>query len=536
MNLVFDKKTLKVVSLFDNTFREPDEEILKAMFPYSFKEMAIWKIDYKVYHNPTVLSVKLDKNDDPEKLVLGNKIIYKRTNAEKEKLDKGKISRKREDLEGKITKSLLRSIGRETINIWIKSVHTKPKIAKSLINFQYFWDKEIMPVSWWGPFTDAGGYANMNREIVFRLHNHHIIPNVNICPTAPQISQTNQYRLSKYTALNLSRVKKYPKIWSFTPLPHPSNLGKNIFFTMMETESLHPEFVRLCNSYSDEVWVPSNHNKNVFQQYGVKRPINVIPLGIDETMYSKEENPTLGYIRDKSQFISLLGQDPNKRINSFKFLTLFGWSYRKGIDILIRSFVKEFNKSDDVALVIVSRHSGSAAEDHVNVIREDVKKYAKTIRSSNHPQIILYPGIVPEKEMPSIYRMGNAFVHLSRGEGFSLPQIEASACGLPVISCNNTGMSQYLTDENAYLVKTDEKEIASPEMHWITSYYQNQLFAKLGNDQIDQARSHMRFVLNNYKEAVVKGKSLQDLVFDKYTWRKTAETVANRIEEIYEEY
>ena len=533
MNLVFDRNTLRVVSLFDgNSLKSSEEDVLKSMFPQDFNHLQLWKINQQINKSPLHLSVSLDDDRNPETLFYKDAEIYRSTEKDKEKFREEKLKAKRKLLESKMPKRLLRSIGTDTIKMWVSSANTIPSVAKSLKDFQYFWDKEIMPVSWWGPFTDAGGYANMNREIVFRLHNHHVLPRIDICPTAPQISQLSQYYISKYVSFDFSRLKKYPRIWAFTPLPHPQHASKNIFFTMMETESLHPEFVRLCNDYSDEVWVPSTHNKNVFQEHGVNKPIYVMPLGIDEKIYS-EEDKDIGIVEDNRNFITVLGTPHTKRVNSFRFLTLFGWSYRKGTDILIKSFVEAFNDRDDVCLIIVSRHSGSPEQSHIDVIKSDIHKYANSVRANHFPQILLYPFVIPEFQMPSIYRMGHAFIHLSRGEGFSLPQIEASACGLPVISCNNTGMSEYLRDDNSYMVTTDEKEVCSPEMHWITAYYQGQLFAKLGRPQITKAIEHMRFVLNNFDDALQKSQILRSEVFSKYTWSHAAERVAARIRTIY---
>ena len=536
MNLIYNKETLRVVSLFDHaSTKDVDDQMIKEMFPTDFQKLSLWQINSQINYNPVHLKVKLDKNKNPDELTFKNKVIYKGNKEDKKLNDKKELKRRKKELEKTIPKDLLRSIRPDTIKLWTKSLYTEPKIAKSLSNYQYFYDEKILPVSWWGPFTDAGGYANMNREIIFRLHNYHVIAKAEICPTAPQISSHANYYLSKYTALNFGRLKKHPRVWSFTPIPHPRHNGRNIFFTMMETESLHPEFARICNVNSDEVWVPSSHNQKVFKEYGVKKPVKVMPLGIDETLYKKEDDSEIGVVNDNNRFVDLLGSSASNGIKSFRFLSLFGWSFRKGIDILIKSFVREFSSKDDVALIIVARHAGSPAADHIDVIKSDTMRFANEVRNSDFPQIVLYPYIIPEDQMPSIYRMGHAFISLSRGEGFCLPPIEASACHLPVISCNNTGMSEYLTDDNAYLVKTDEKEICHPEMHWITTYYHDQLFAKLGNDQIEQAQNHMRFVLENYDKALEKGEILRESVFSKYTWNQTAKRVAKRIKDIYAE-
>ena len=535
MNLVFDKKTLRVISVFDgNTYTQSEEQFLKSMFPLDFNNLSLWQFKQDIHLNPVHLRIQLDDDGSPESILFKGKVVYKSPKEEKQKYNDKIMEKKRNDLTQKLPKSLLRSITPDTIKLWANSPRTLPFVSKSLRSLDYFTDQKIMPVSWWGPFTDAGGYANMNRELVFRLHNYHIVPKVEICPTAPQVSQLAQYHLSKYTALDFSRIKKYPKVWAFTPLPHPPNPGKNIFFTMMESETLHPEFVRICNGYSDEVWVPSTHNQRVFRNSGVFRPIHVMPLGIDELLYG-DATGELGVVPNPTPFVDLLGRTAGKGINKFKFLSLFGWSHRKGPDILIRSFVEEFDSNDDVALIIVARHSGSPGPEHINIIRREAASFAQMVRNSNYPQIVLYPHVIPEQQMPATYRMGHVFIQTSRGEGFSLPQIEAAACGLPVISCNNTGMSEYLNDTNAYLVKTNETEVCSPAMHWITTYYHGQLFPKLGRDQIDQTRRHMRFVREHYDQAKAKGEKLRELVFSKYTWRHASQRISNRIREIYRE-
>lgn len=176
-------------------------------------------------------------------------------------------------------------------------------------------------------------------------------------------------------------------------------------------------------------------------------------------------------------------------------------------------------------MIIYSNHVGPEQ------VRSEAIPFAKTVRGSDYPQILFIPGVTPEKEMSSLYKIGHAFIHTSRGEGFSLSQIEASACGLPVISCNNTGMSEYLRDDNAFLIKTEETEF-KPEINWISPFYNGQLFPKLGEDQITQAVNHMRFVVDNYDKALEKNKILRAEVFQKYTWDKATARVANRIKQI----
>jgi len=526
MNIVFDKKTLKVVSSFDKKLNEISEiDFLKQMFPNNFINLSLWQIDKNINCGLMNLRVELDKEKNPEILFFKNKEVYRRTEEDKKRLENQKNEEKKRILTEVMPRTLRSSMNFDIIKMWGNSPYTHPAISDSLKDFKYFQNR-IMPISWWGTFVDAGGYGCMNRSIVFRLHNYNVISRAEIVPSLPQISPLGQYYVHKHAAFDFRKIKRYPIVYGFGPHPHPPHNGRSIFFTMMETETLHPSFRDLCNRYCDEVWVPSSHNKRLFEEGGIKKPILIMPLGIDEVVYGNAKNVENGTI-NRGGFCDILGKPSSQGINSFRFFTVFGWSFRKGIDVLLKSFVKAFSSKDDVALIIASTHVGP------NVVLADAKKYASEIRNSDYPQILFVPGVTPELEMPSLYKMGHAFLHTSRGEGFSLPQIEAAACGLPVISCNNTGMGEYLTADNSFMITTDQKEVCRPEMHWISGYYHGQLFPKLGANQIDQAVKHMHYVINNYNKALEKGKKLKQLVFEKYTWDKTAERASKRIKEIY---
>lgn len=530
MQIIFNKKTLKVVSTISGNFliKTNCEKVLRSMFPDSYWDLRLWDVDKQLRINPTKTTVVLDKDGYPDSLFDGKNLIYKENREIKQENRQKELEDNKKKLSKILPGSLCKSLDQSIINFWTRLPYTLPKISSSLQNATYFQEKSIVPILWWGTFTDAGGYANMNRSIVARLHNYHILTKIEVAPTAPQVSATSQYLIAKYSSFDFRGFKNPLKIFGFTPHPH-SYHGYKIFYTMMETDTLHPEFVRVCNNFCNEVWVPSTHNRNVFRSSGVKKPISIMPLGIDEAIYNDRALSNADGNKYLPGLRVITGSGEPKR---FRFMSLFGWSYRKGPDILLKAFVREFKASDDVCLIIVARHCGSPAEQHVQIIMNEAKQYINSVRSSDLPQIFLYPHIVPEEDMPSLYKMANAFVATSRGEGFFLPAIEASACGLPVISCNNTGMGEYLTEDNAFLVTNKEKEICNSQMHWITHYYHGQLFPKLGKEQIKQTQEHMRYVFENYKKAKEKGAKLRDLVFEKYTWKKAAERVASRIREI----
>jgi len=306
----------------------------------------------------------------------------------------------------------------------------------------------------------------------------------------------------------------------------------NIFYTMMETETLHPDFAKRCNQNADAIFVPTHWNKKVFEKGGIKCPIHVMPLGIDGELYrkgidmpSKKLDCTV-FPKPKTAMQAKEAENGSE----FNFITLFGWSYRKGIDVLLQAYLEEFQGNKDVGLIICARFMGGSGPQHKKVVHRDIEKFMSKV--PNPPKIYYYGEGTRIDEMPSIYKNGNCFIWTSRGEGFGLPLMEAGALGIPVISTFNSAMTDYLTEENSYLVQTDEFIHSIPEICSISPFYRQQLFPKLGAPAIEQTRARMREVYENYETAKVKGKVFQEQIFNTYTWDLAAERVFKKLNEM----
>ena len=66
-------------------------------------------------------------------------------------------------------------------------------------------------------------------------------------------------------------------------------------------------------------------------------------------------------------------------------------------------------------------------------------------------------GLVPEKDLPSLYRTAHALIMPSLHEGFGLPVIEAMACGTPVLSSNRTSLPEAGGDAVGYFDPEDQE-------------------------------------------------------------------------------
>ena len=80
---------------------------------------------------------------------------------------------------------------------------------------------------------------------------------------------------------------------------------------------------------------------------------------------------------------------------------------------------------------------------HIGTISKEMEPYVEKYKSSK----IIYKGSQPQTELYKFYSQGSVFVLPSIEEGLSLVQLEAMACGLPLICSTNTGGEDLITED-----------------------------------------------------------------------------------------
>jgi len=128
---------------------------------------------------------------------------------------------------------------------------------------------------------------------------------------------------------------------------------------------------------------------------------------------------------------------------------------------------------------------------------------------------------VDYKFMPRFYAMGNIFVSPTMGEAFSIPCAEAMAMGLPVITTNFGGQTDFVTKENGYLIDYELVEVK----HDVA--YEGIRWAK---PNIKQLREVMRHAFENPAEVIKKGKIARKDI-EKFTWERSAKKLLSVLNE-----
>jgi glycosyltransferase involved in cell wall biosynthesis len=178
----------------------------------------------------------------------------------------------------------------------------------------------------------------------------------------------------------------------------------DILYTLWETSVAPALCVDVINR-ARHVFVSCYENKAVFQRSGVKRPVSVIPLGVDTKVFSPSpEFP-------KGKIFATAGRNIHGRD-------------RKGIDRVIAGFVLAFPTETDVVLRV---------KDHPNCLPYAFKD----------PRVQFITRFLRIEDMVQFYQECLCFVSGASGEGWGLHQHEAMMCGKPLVSVRWMGLEMF---------------------------------------------------------------------------------------------
>lgn len=278
-----------------------------------------------------------------------------------------------------------------------------------------------------------------------------------------------------------------------------SNFGKyKIGFTMLETDRIPAEWVRQAN-LMDEVWCPSEFNRQTFQDSGVIKPIHVVPLGVDPNYF----NPQI-----RSSRIS----------EHYTFLSIFEWGERKAPELLLRAFNEEFRATEPVVLICKVLNVDPGVDVHEQIRKLELDPSGGRIHVSlNH--------VIPTYQLGMLYRAVDCFVVTPRGEGWGMPIIEAMACGTPVIATDWSAHCDFMNSENAYPLAVERLIPAVAKCPYYTGF-------RWAQPSYPDLRRLLRHVYSNPGEAKARGAHAAQDVRNAWTWDHAADKIIERLDAI----
>ena len=193
---------------------------------------------------------------------------------------------------------------------------------------------------------------------------------------------------------------------------------------------------RQCNSV-DGVVVPSKPMLDVLTQYGIDKPMSVIPTGIDKHFLTKRN----------SDVFKLNYQLPmNKKI----LLYVGRVAKEKNIEFLLHVVKNISREYKDILLLITGE--GPADKDLNLKIKEfGIHEFVKRL-----------PYLDRGNELPQCYSAADVFVFSSKSETQGIVPLEAMAQGTPVVAIAEMGIASVIkNNEGAFATKDNLEEFVS---------------------------------------------------------------------------
>lgn len=356
-----------------------------------------------------------------------------------------------------------------------------------------------MQVKFSGAIYNCSGYAQL-RKLFLNLANRG--NKVKLVPFN-SLDHVNFLDLENYKKLEDTKLKKnYIAITAgIAPQIKPDpEAAYNIAYSMFETLNIPEKWIDNYNEF-DEIWTPSNFCKKAFNVKEMKPIITVIPIGVDTNVFI-----------------------PKARRGIFTFLGVGTWLDRKGWDVLIKAYTSEFIGNFNVRLCIKTFNDLKTKE-------ELIKEHLTEDKSALLPRIMVNNIKIDENLMPMIYQESDCYILPSRGEALGLPYLEAMSCGLPVIASKFGGHTDFINNENGWLIDIKTLKHLSARLCKINTCYDGLWFAE---PDVDDVRKIMKYIFLNKEEVIEKGKKARETIISKYDWEKVTDRAENRLKEIEE--
>ncbi len=349
-----------------------------------------------------------------------------------------------------------------------------------------------------GQFWGCLGIPNHTRAFANSLMDNFV--DVNLIPIMPN-QNNDRYGIEGRLATKLDNPnlnKDYPTLLFWYPNtykqlldPVPSGQPK-IGYYIFEYTKMPPMYVEEINRL-DAICTASKWGAEVLKNNGVTVPIHVVPGGVDHSVFNSSKR----------------NLDPKK----FRFLHMGKAEKRKGTILIIKAFNKAFkgDRKIRLSLYIDNPHMREFDADVFlhNIADEADLEHPVTNIDVQHFQ----------EDLVSIYNAHHASVFASRAEGIGLSIVESMACGMPVITTYNSGITEYATDDNAILIK-DLKEEPVHDTHFFPNQGE---YGTWNSASVDQIAEKMRWVYDNYDQAKLIGERAEKDMKDNYQWNQAAQ-------------
>lgn len=193
------------------------------------------------------------------------------------------------------------------------------------------------------------------------------------------------------------------------------------------------KFSRIWCNGCDLIVAPTHKTERLLRDYGVTRPIRILPTGLDIGRFA----PALHNAEERARRRQECGIPEHAKV----LLNIGRISREKNLEAVLSAMPEVFARHPDAYFVLIG--SGPWVE--------TLQKQTYSLGIADR---VRFPGPKPWAEIDEYYAIGDVFVSASQSETQGLTYIEALAAGLPVIALNDPALEGViLPGVNGYLLQ-----------------------------------------------------------------------------------
>ncbi len=333
--------------------------------------------------------------------------------------------------------------------------------------------------------ADSSGYAVAARRCIEALRS------AGFAVTWDQLANTFEGRVRQQppplTPPQLAVVHCIPTAWP--KLRGELKAEQTIGHTVWEVDRI-PLRWRYELSVVDELWVPTNWNKWVFDNAQLGKPVHLVPHAISTA--------------------SPVPPPIELRADRLNFALVSAWDWRKRPDLAIEAYLRAFTADDPVTLVVKSSslpiawpHDARVATiDHIAAI---------VSRFPNPASVLVDTATWTDGQMLGLLRSADCLVSLTSTEGWGLGAFDAACMGTPIIITGYGGQVEWLGSDYPGLLPFSMQPVDHPD----TSLFEPGM--SWGSADIDTAVDMLKmFAAGTFPELSKRAVSLAPELLHRY--------------------
>jgi len=303
-----------------------------------------------------------------------------------------------------------------------------------------------------------------------------------------------------------------------TRLQPPPDEGLFVLMQAWEFGFLPVAWVEPIRRHVREVWCHSRYLRDVYLASGIpEERLQIIPHGIDPRVLHPGVPPYVFTTEAGAARVCRQTATP------FVFLFVGGSVHRKGIDIVVDAYLREFAAREEVCLLIKDTCTQTAYRG-----MNQKERLLALANDPTRPAIVYLDDDLPTHQLAGLYTAADCLAQPYRGEAFCLPVLEAMACGLPVIVPEGGPTDDFVDETVGWRVPAERRpmggnrvgdwECAGPV--WMLEVSPEDLGAQ------------MRQVYENREEAGRRGAAGAARVREGWTWEHATAKALARLESL----